>query len=1171
MDLCAILTIHFPYLYLLFVLQLDLSVEMKGAKKLRVATLNVNGMRDSIKCSRVVQWGKMLDMDILLLQETFLSSQDDYAPFRKQWGNQVYFSASASNQSGGNCIAFNPKLSCSVSDVRCDRLGRCISVLCTVENSSFRICNVHAPNTRKERKEFLGELDLYIHGNHPVVLAGDFNCVLDRFDRMNSPLSCGNLIGREELQGVISTYGLVDSYRSLHPGTPGYTWTRTNHCQSSRLDRLYLPSDFEVLCADTSLFPFSDHNPVWAHFALPFAVPKGKGYWKYNVALSKDERFCNDLINHYALWKSLKPGFQSVSDWWECIKSRIRELAIQHGRRIAKEKRERLQDLLNVCASGSQEMVEQLINNEVEGAYVRSRAKYLDEGEKMSAFFFRQEKRRADQKVIHGIRNPAGATVSTNKEILSVFESFYGHLYCKEKDIDCHMQDKFVNSLSKAVNENDKEKLDSPISLGEIRNSLTLTAANKAPGCDGIPYEFYTKFFDLISTDFLEVINDIFERGRLTVSQSTGVITLLRKNGDNLDPGNWRPISLLNCDYKLISKVLQLRLSKVMSSIVNEFQTCAIPGRTIHNNMFLIRDMIDFSSVNNSSCAFLSIDQEKAFDKVDWDFLMKTLRKLNFGENFLHWITILYNNIQSRVLVNGFLSNSVPISRGVRQGCPLSPLLYVLFIEPLACYIHLQRTIQGFMLPGEHGKRVKFLQYADDATCVASSITDISQFLRIFQLFQRATGASINVRKTKGLKLGKLKSENVPGDICFSGSSIKITGILFGTPDVIQSNWTNKLNKAVRILNLWKNRHLSLIGKVLVVNTVIYPLFYYIAPVYRMPDAVVKDLNKAVFSFIWGEGKPDLVTRLVISLPKESGGLGLDNIRTKVDALFVKPLFPLVDGNYPTFLSLARYFLAKPLRIPFSCMWSNSRPNSDLCSPSLVFAGDILKRLFVVSDSFHVDCKKTKGIVKLLLHNISVNIHIVQKHPTFPWDKIWKLTFSEILDNKLKDFQWRLVHGILYTGERIRKWGMGDGLCPRDNCNEIETAKHILWDCPKVKPILDWIGKLLSQLLGNRAYVQFQYTMFTYGFPALKAPKTVLRRIWFVFCVAKFTIWKSRCLHVFQKDVHSSKTIILSIIQTVKDRVKADYSRLSIDKFKEIWINKTSFVTLTNHGITFTL
>ncbi|KAJ8043497.1 hypothetical protein HOLleu_10605 [Holothuria leucospilota] len=935
------------------------------------------------------------------------------------------------------------------TDVRCDRLGRCISVLCTVENFSFRICNVHAPNAAKERKEFLSELDLYIHGNHPVVLVGDFNCVLDRFDRLNAPPTCSNSIGRKELQGVISTYSLIDCYRLLHPNTPGYTWTRTNHSQSTRLDRIYLPKDFDVISADTSPFPFSDHNPVWVHFELPSPSPKGRGYWKYNVSLSKDECFCKDLINYYALWKSLKPGFQSVSDWWECIKIRIRELAIQHGKRIAKEKRERVQELLHVCSSSSPEVVEQLINNEVEGAYVRSRAKYLDEGEKMSAFFFRQEKRRADQKVIHGVKNAAGATVSTSKEILGVFESFYSHLYSKERGIDCHIQDKFINSLNKAVSENDKERLDAPITLGEIRNALALTAANKAPGCDGIPYEFYMKFFDLISNDFLEVINDIFERGRLTESQSIGVITLLRKKGDELDPGNWRPISLLNTDYKLISKVLQLRLSKVMPSIVNEYQTCAIPGRTIHNNMFLIRDMIDFSSVKNSSCAFLSIDQEKAFDKVDLAFLTKTLRKFNFGENFLHWIAILYNNIQSRVLVNGFLSNSVPISRGVRQGCPLSPLLYVLFIEPLARYIHLQSTIQGFILPGEHGKRVKFLQYADDATCVASSITDISQFLAIFDLFQKATGASINVGKTKGLKLGRMKNEKVPGDICFSCSSIKITGILFGTPDVIQSNWTNKLNRAIKILNGWKNRHLSLIGKVLVVNTVIYPLFYYIAPVYRMPDSVIKDLSKAVFSFIWGEGKPDLVSRRVISLPKESGGLVLDNLRTKVDALFVKPLFSLLDGNYPTCLSLARYFLAKSLRFPFSCIWSNSRPNSGLCSPSLLFASDILKRLFSLSETFHLDCKKTKDIVKLLLQNVNVDVTIVKKHPTFPWDKIWKLTFSEILDNKLKDFQWRLAHGILYTGQRIRNWGMGDGLCPRATCTEIETAKHILWDCPK--------------------------------------------------------------------------------------------------------------------------
>lgn len=279
-------------------------------------------------------------------------------------------------------------------------------------------------------------------------------------------------------------------------------------------------------------------------------------------------------------------------------------------------------------------------------------------------------------------------------------------------------------------------------------------ASNKSPGIDGLPPEFYRKFFDLIGPDLLEVYSHIFHDGFLSKSQRTCLVVLLPKNGDPLNPANRRPISLLCTDYKILSKMLQARLSKALPNLINVYQTCGIPGRSIHHNLFIVRDICAFVRERGSCCALLSLDQEKAFDKVDWAFLLKVLKQFNFGENFCKWIKILYNNISSRILINGNLTNDVRIERGVRQGCPLSPLLYVLFIEPLAGYIAASPRIRGFPIPGTGGKVVKFLQYADDATCVATSAFDIKGFLSAFEIFQRATGASVNLAKSMGLKLG---------------------------------------------------------------------------------------------------------------------------------------------------------------------------------------------------------------------------------------------------------------------------------------------------------------------------------------------------------------------------------------------------------------------------------
>ena len=232
-------------------------------------------------------------------------------------------------------------------------------------------------------------------------------------------------------------------------------------------------------------------------------------------------------------------------------------------------------------------------------------------------------------------------------------------------------------------------------------------------------------------------------------------------------------------------------------------------------------------------------------------------------------------------MINGNLSDPVCISRGVRQGCPLSPLLYVLFIEPIACYINSISKIRGFMIPGCNGTCVKFMQYADDATCIASNVNDIFQFIRIFDLFQCATGATINIGKSCGLKLGPLASVDIPLDIAWSCDSIKITGIRFGSEDAVKFGWQGIINSIIKLLDLWDHRRLSLIGKILLLNTIIFPKFYYVAPVYPIPAWVIKSTYKAVFMFLWGNNKPQLIARKVVFLIRTMGDWGLMTLSLK--------------------------------------------------------------------------------------------------------------------------------------------------------------------------------------------------------------------------------------------------------------------------------------------------
>ena len=157
---------------------------------------------------------------------------------------------------------------------------------------------------------------------------------------------------------------------------------------------------------------------------------------------------------------------------------------------------------------------------------------------------------------------------------------------------------------------------------------------------------------------------------------------------------------MLNVDYKIISKVITLRLSCILHRIIEPDQTCSIPGRSIFSNVYLIHDVLDYIEQTDEAAILVSLDQEKAFDRVNRSFLTDLLYHLGFGPNFCSWIDTFYNGAYMQIILNGFLTDKIFLRRGVCQGDPLSPLLYVICVEALACLIRFSPGIEGFLLPG---------------------------------------------------------------------------------------------------------------------------------------------------------------------------------------------------------------------------------------------------------------------------------------------------------------------------------------------------------------------------------------------------------------------------------------------------------------------------------------
>lgn len=182
-----------------------------------------------------------------------------------------------------------------------------------------------------------------------------------------------------------------------------------------------------------------------------------------------------------------------------------------------------------------------------------------------------------------------------------------------------------------------------------------------------------------------------------------------------------------------------------------------VRNRYIGENVALLRDVAHFVNQENLSAAILSLDQEKAFDRVDWSVLRSTLRHMGFSPSFVSWVDLLYSQIRSSVLVNGYVPTPFQPTRGVRQGCPLSPLLYVISIEVLATNLRAHPDIVGLSLPRSSDPLPAVSLYADDTSVIVSSDAAIQAVFSTYAIFKRGTGSKLNLSKCKGLWLGAWK------------------------------------------------------------------------------------------------------------------------------------------------------------------------------------------------------------------------------------------------------------------------------------------------------------------------------------------------------------------------------------------------------------------------------
>ena len=1146
---------------------------------LNINSLNCRGLKDWHKRQFITDFFRVKHLDICFLQETHCTSKFNGHSWGKQWGGKCFWSF-GTNHSKGVGIWFRDGLNFKVLSQYRDTDGRLLSLLVQFGMQIIKLATIYAPVNPKERKVFFSKIPFYLKGKHPIILGGDFNCVTDvKLDKRGGSALYGEF-GSENLKEVCNDLNLIDLYRQKYGSKQEYTWQNSLGNTFIRLDRFYVSKNLlnKIVSVTHVHIPqkVSDHSCVQLVFNINFKQPKetGPGFWKCNVNVLQDKYFQDDFA---LLWNNLDNKKDQSAQWWEECKLEFKHLIIAHSTRLSyirnekqKQARKYLTKLLQSENISENEIniarneIDKLYEESIEGIKIRAKVKYLEINEKPTRFFLQKEKKSALNKCITKLIKSDGTIIDTNEEIQEECAFFYKSLYSSEQ-IDNSLESYFFKDLP-TLTSTSTSVCEGEITLEECEKAIKLMSNLKTPGVDGLPKEFYVFAFKYIGKSFVRLINRCWHEGLLPSSQRRGLITLLCKNPDQPDNlQNWRPITLLNTDYKILSKVLTLRLRKIIGEIIHPDQTCSIPDRTIQDNVHLIRNLIEYVNGKNMSAAIISLDQSKAFDRVSHEYLFNVLSHLGFGPQFISLVKLLYKNINSSVLVNGFISTQFPVQRSVRQGCSLSPLLYVLCIEPFAHRIRMDPMIKGIPLPGT-AENAKISQYADDTNLFVTDLVSVRKILILVELYELASGAKLNKQKTFGMWLGKWRGRlDQPFGLHWTSNYNKFYGVYLGNIEGHKKTWDKVITKFEKCVYLYSRRDLSFRGRSVILKAVLCSSIWYVGSLILMPQSVEKRLNKLLFTFLWNS-QPEALKREMLLNDFPNGGLNVIDIKTKIESFLVKQVLQLFNGSQVKWKYLAIYWIGLHLREYVPSFASLSIPHAERIPDYYRYALRLFRKFVELVPTFMArEVVTTQFIYLKLLELRKMPPKVLKVFPTIAISNAWEWVQCPFVDPKYRDLAWRIVHQIIPTQSLLYKYNITrNAKCYLCKCG-VETISHLFYECPLLYGLWPFVENTLFLLTGSQVKITLTAIRFNVFKPHAIAHYNDLLVL--LVNILKFCIWTKRnqSKHEFKKV--STLCIKALFIRTLTLRIKADFVRFDNSKFSKYWCRNNSITRIDGNSI----
>ncbi|CAM2095972.1 unnamed protein product [Caretta caretta] len=506
--------------------------------------------------------------------------------------------------------------------------------------------------------------------------------------------------------------------------------------------------------------------------------------------------FVTSFQEFWLAWRVQRRAFLSARQWWDLGKVRARHFCRDYTRETSQRRNAAIEQLewevlelerrlaaspkdplLCGACREKQEELQALEDHRAWGTFVRSHIRLFWEMDCGSRFFYALEKMRGAKKHITCLLAEDGTLLTEPAEMCGRARAFYASLFSPDPT-DPSVCRVLWEELP-TVSASDRDWLELPLTLAKFLEALRRMPTNKSPGMDGLTVEFYRVFWDVLGPDLVTVWAESLQSGVFPLSCST--------------------------DYKIVAKTILLRLGSVLVDVIHPDQTYTVPDRSIFDNLFLVRDLLELGCRDGLSFTLLSLDQEKVFDRVDHGYLLSTLQAFGFGPQFVGFLHVLYTSAECLVKLNWTLTEPVSFGRGVRQGCPLSGQPYALEIKPFLCLLCRRLTALVLQKPE---LQLVLLAYADDVLLVIQDPGDLAWVEAFQAIYSAASSAQVNWVKSSGLAVGDWRQVSslppVFQTIRWSAGPLLYLGVyLSATHPSPLENWENLEGGVIEWLQKW--------------------------------------------------------------------------------------------------------------------------------------------------------------------------------------------------------------------------------------------------------------------------------------------------------------------------------------------------------------------------------